>query len=66
MILLLKKYVITVYNTGWVLLFILFISLFLQLSCKKDTDTQHPVITYISPYELQNFEVLDIIPVITE
>ena len=46
------------------MIFILLLSLL--LSCNKETDTQHPVITYISPYELQEFEVLDNIPVIAD
>lgn len=63
---LIKKSINAACNIYRVLLFTLFVSLFLQLSCKKDTDTQHPVITYNSPYELQDFEVLDIIPVIAD
>lgn len=46
---------------------ILILSLFFQVliftSCRKEVDTQHPVITYISPPELENFNVLDEIPI---
>ncbi|MCD4730870.1 MAG: DUF4625 domain-containing protein [Bacteroidales bacterium] len=42
------------------------LQLCLLTSCKKETDNQHPVITYISPYELQEFTVLDNIPVIAD
>ena len=44
-----------------ILVFILHISLL--TSCKKETDTQHPVIKYISPHELQEFNVLDTISI---
>ena len=43
---------------------ILFLSVFciqviMNTSCNKETDSQLPVITYISPHELQGFNVLD-------
>jgi len=41
------------------LLLVLVFQILLFTACKKETDTQHPVITYISPYELQEFNVLD-------
>lgn len=41
----------------------LILQLFLISSCKKVADTQLPVISYISPYELEEFNVLDNIPI---
>lgn len=45
------------------LLFILCISIIVNTACNKETDNQLPSITYISPYELQDFNVLEFIPV---
>ncbi len=56
----------TIENNWLVLLPAIIVCLFFLLSCKKDLDTQHPVIVYQSPTVLQEFEVLDIISVIAE
>jgi len=45
---------------------IFILQFYVLTSCKKETDNQHPVITYISPHELQEFNVLDNIPVIAD
>lgn len=47
----------------FVLLSVVITQSLLFTACKKETDHQHPVITYISPYELQGFNVLDNIPI---
>ena len=47
------------FHWGMLLMLVLILQLIQLSSCKKETDNQHPVITYISPYELQKFDVLD-------
>ncbi len=47
------------FHLEMLLILIFILQLSLLTSCKKETDNQHPVITFISPYELQEFNVLD-------